>query len=99
MKILLKNQNIEIIFSVARVPKIKKLEKELANFFSKNEIMGYEIKKFRIERGFSSYRIVLLEPPLEEGLSDEGIHAKEIEEIGKKYGIKHLSFGPWCYHK
>jgi len=100
MKISLKNKIIRIGFFISKEPNIKNLEKELADFFSKNEIGGYEIKQFRIEGTVAfDYRIVPLEPPLEECLSGEGIHTKEIEEIGKKYGIKHLGFIYWCYHK
>jgi len=99
MKIPLKNQNIEIVFSVTRVPNIKKLERELADFFSQNEIGGYEIKRFRVEKDIFSYRIIPLEPPLEGSLSSEEMHTKEIEEIGKKYGIKDLDFAAWCYGK
>jgi hypothetical protein len=99
MKIPLKNKNLEIRFSVRRTPNLKKLEKELEDFFGKNEIEGFFIKKFKVEIDVVDYRIVPLEPPIEQWLSGKGIYIGELEKIGKKYGIKHLDFMPGCYHK
>ena len=102
MKISLKNKILEIKLLISKTSNLRKLEKELTDFFSKNEIEGYKIKEFRIEESSSGlgYNIIPLEPPLEECLSDEEeSHSEEIEKIGKKYGIKHLGFIYWCYHK
>ena len=100
MKIQLKNQTVEVGFFISKKPNLKKLEKELTDFFIQNEIEGHKIKKFRIEESFSNYNIIPLEPPMEECLSDrKESRSEEIEEIGKKYGIKHLGFIYWCYHK
>lgn len=99
MKIPLKNQIIEFGFFISKTPKLKKLEKELEDFFSKNEIEGFFIKDFRVEVDVINYKIVPLEPPIEEWLSGKGIYIGELEKIGKRYGIKRLDFMPGCYHK
>jgi hypothetical protein len=102
MKIPLKNKILEVKLLISKTANLRKLEEELIDFFSKNEIEGYKIKKFRIEESFTGlgYNIIPLEPPIEECLSDkEENHSEEIEKIGKKYGIKNLGFIYWCYHK
>jgi len=101
MKIPLKNQKLEIKLSISLSPNLKRLEEELKNFFSKKEIEGYKIKRFRIEETPSgvNYSIIPLEPSLEECLSAKGSYEKEIKEIGEEYGIKNLGFIYWCYHK
>ncbi len=101
MKIPLKNQNLEIRLSITLFPNLKKLKEELTNFFAKNEVEGYKIKKFRIEAAFRDidYRIVPIEPNLEECLSSKGSCEKELEKIGEKYGIRNFGFIYFCYHK
>ncbi len=101
MKIPLKNKILEIRLLIGTVPDLGKLNKELQDFFSQNEVEGHQIKRFRVELGFHAkdYDIVPLEPPIEGCLSGRGIYIKGLEEIGKKYGIENLDFAPWCYHK
>ena len=98
MKISLKNKIIGINFSVSKTPNLKNLKKELADFFSQNEIEGFAIKKFRIDEDSIGYSIIPEEPCFEEMFSG-GDYTEKIEGIGKKYGIKHFGFVYWCYHK
>jgi len=101
MKIPLKNQKLEIRLSISVSPNLKKLEKELEDFFAQNEVEGHKIKKFRIETSpnMVNYEIIPLEPPLDESLSAKGGYEEKIKKIGEEYGIKDLGFIYWCYHK
>ena len=103
MKIRLRNKFLEIrvLVSISKIPNILKLKGELGEFFDKNKVGGYKIKKFNLVEAPNEidYRIVPLEPCLDECLSGEDDCEKKIEEIGKKYGVRNLGFVYWCYHK
>ncbi|MCK9595607.1 hypothetical protein M0R19_00250 [Candidatus Pacearchaeota archaeon] len=98
MKIPLKNTILEIKIIISKKPKIKKLEKELKDFFSKNKIEGFRIKKFEIVNE-GEYAIAPIEPYFEETLRLGTKYEKELEKIGKKYGIDNFGFEPYCYGK
>ena len=98
MKIHLKNKILEINLTFCKEPKIKKLEKELSSFFNKIKIEGRKINKFELETDKNNYEIIPLNPRIYENLCG-GKYEKQLEEIGKKYGIKNLSFSPQCYGK
>ncbi len=98
MKIPLGKKNLEINLTISLTPNLKKLEKELKDFFDNNLINGYyKIKEFEIKNDFS-YKIIPKSPRLEECLTG-GDYEEKIKTIGEKYGIEHLGFPYWCYGK
>ncbi len=100
MEISLKNRilNIEFKLNIFWQPRLEKLTKELQLFFNQNEIEGMQIKKFKLEKEWSDYKITPEEPYFERSLSG-GDYRKKIEEIGRKYGARDLDFVSFCYHK
>jgi len=97
IRIPLRNTILEIKMVILKKPKLAKLEKELKDFFSKNKIEGFRIKKFEIiNEGY--YAIAPIDPYFEEVLRS-GEYEKKLERIGKKYGIDNFGFEPYCYGK
>lgn len=78
-----------------RSPNIKRLERELSEFFDHNSIEGHDIKAFRIEYE----RIIPEDPRMEEVLPGNGSYEEAIRKMGEKYGIEELEFAHFCYHK
>jgi hypothetical protein len=94
-----KNKKLEISVTISQQPNLKKLEKELREFFKENEIEGFTVRDFRIEESaIHGYKIIPLEPSIEEALS-EGDYQKSLEDMGRKYGLENFGFIYWCYHK
>lgn len=93
MEIPLVNTYLEI--KLSRKPKLKKLKKELSDFFKENEIEGIKIANFDIS---DNYEII---PNLRGRkflyLFDD--YSKKIKAIGKKYNIPQLRFSLSCYGK
>lgn len=98
MKIPLKNTFLNIELKVFKTPKVRKLEKELSNYFDAHKIEDIEIKEFKFEKEFDSIHI-LPQVPYFEGKLSGGDYENDLKEIGKKYGIGNLSFVSFCYHK
>jgi hypothetical protein len=101
MKINLGNKllNINLSFRIYKTPNFDKLKKELSDYFSNNTVEGFKIKDFEFDSQYPSRGIVPKDPCLEECLGGDGPYKKDLEEIGKKYGVENLGFIYWCYGK
>jgi hypothetical protein len=98
MEISLGNKILNIKFNIYKSPNLKKLEKELSNYFSNHDVCGNKIESFELDNKTFSNVIVPKHPHLEGCLTD-GDYVKDLYKIGEKYGIENLHFIHWCYGK
>lgn len=96
MKINLGKKVLELNFSFK--PNLEYLRKDLEQYFSNHKIDGMQIKKFSLGKEPVGFSIIPEEPYFEESLS-EGKYQEDLEKMGRKFGIEHLGFVSWCYHK
>ena len=94
----LKNTILNLEIRIFRKPKIDKLKRELSDFFENNLIEGNKIEDFEIREDSGSYDIIPTKPHLEETLY-KGDYEKQLERMGRKYGIKNFGFIYYCYGK
>lgn len=78
--------------------KVKKIERELKEYFETNKVCGYYIKEFEMERSrqFNYVEIIPHDPPLEECY--EGRNNEDFHNMSQKHGIR-IKFPYWMYHK
>jgi len=100
MEIPLGNQILNIELNIFKKPNLKRLTRELSDFFESNLIESHEFPEgIRIKDfGIEGNRIIPKEPYFEESLS-VGDYIEQLKQIGKKYGVENLGFDPFCYHK
>lgn len=98
MEIILGNQILNIELNIFKKPNLKRLTKELSDYFSENKIEGKEIKEFELEKEVFS-NVIIPKKPYFEGCLFGGDYEADLAKIGEKYGIKDLGFAHWCYGK
>ena len=98
MEISFGNKTLNIKFNIFRTPNYKKLNRELSDYFDKNDIEGIKIKNFELSEEPYSNTISPKEPSFG-GCLTGGNYEKDLAKIGEKYGIKNLGFIYWCYGK
>ena len=89
---------MNIQFRIFKTPNLKRLGKELSNYFLEHKIEGIKLEDFSLENRNFSNVIIPKKPCIEECLCG-GDYEEDLEKIGEKYGIKNLGFIYWCYGK
>ncbi|MDP2628409.1 MAG: hypothetical protein Q8P15_00750 [Nanoarchaeota archaeon] len=94
MRINLGRKILNISFT--KEPNLKRLRKELSDYFARNLIDGVRVEEFELRKNPDDWKIIPKKPSIMERLSP-GDYRKDLESIGKKYGINYFEFASWCY--